>query len=176
MGGGRGGPGGGFPLQITATLMHTMLIEAGLQHYDSMLAMTPDERAEFRHAYFQRYDVENHLLIWYELRTTWAKLHLDLDRWTIFIEDDALNQYEPVKVFERPQPTRQTVMDTFPEFEPKRRLPRWEIHQKSLMLCFPKRDFYQNPVLSPKLKFLKLVFQLNDDEKTRAEGVWVFKR
>jgi len=156
--------------------MDTMLIEAGLHHYETRLAMTQQERGEFRRTYFQRYDVENHLLIWCEVQTTWTELYLDLDRWNIFIEDDALNQYEPLKVFERSQPTRQMVMDVFPEFETKRRLPRWEIHQKSSMLCFPKQDFYQNPVLSPKVKFLKLVFQLNDDEKTKAEGIWAFKK
>jgi hypothetical protein len=175
-GGGAGGPGGEFPLRIIATLMDTMLIEAGLHHYETRLAMTQQEREEFRRTYFQRYDVENHLLIWCELSTTWTELFLDLDRWIIFIEDDALNQYEPEKIFEKPQPAGQTVMDTFPEFETKRGNPGWETHQKSLMFCFPKRDFYQNPVLSPKLKFLKLVFQLNDDEKTRAEGIWAFKK
>jgi len=28
---------------------------------------------------------------------------------------------------------------------------------------------------SKKAKFLKLVFQLKEDEKTRAESIWVFK-
>jgi len=173
---GRGGPGGEFPLQITATLMDTMLIEAGLQHYDTILAMTPGERAEFRRAYSQRYDVENHLLIWCELQTSWAELYLDPDRWIIFIEDDAVNQYEPVQILEEPQPIRQTVMDRLPEFQPEQRGPRWEVDQKTLMLCFPKRDFYENSILSEEVEFLKLVFQLNDDEKTRAEGTWVFKK
>jgi hypothetical protein len=175
MGGDRGGPGGEFPMQITATLMDTMLIEAGLQHYDTILAMTPEERAEFRRAYFRRYDVENHLLIWCELQTSWTELYLDLDRWIIYIEDDAVNQYEPVQILEEPQPIRPTVMDKLPEFLPEQRRRRWEIHQKILMLCFPKRDFYGNPVLSEKVQFLKLVFQLTDDEKTRSEGMWVFK-
>jgi len=176
MGGGRGGPGGEFPLQITATLMDTMLIEAGLQHYATLVKMTPEEQTAYRSGYFQRYDVENHLLIWCELQTTWAELHLDLDRWIIFIEDDAINQYEPVQILEEPQPIRQTVMDGLPEFRPERRRTRWEVHQKTLMLCFPKQDFYQNPILSQRVRFLKLVFQLSEDEKTRAEGMWVFRK
>jgi len=174
-----GGPGGGiseFPLRIAATLMDSFLIEAGLEHYADLVEMTPEEWAEFRRAYFQRYDVENHLLIWCELQTSWTELYLDLDRWIIFIEDDAVNQYEPVQILEEPQPIRQTVMDRLPEFQPQQRGPRWEVHRKTLMLCFPKRDFYENPILSEKVRFLKLVFQQSDDEKTRAEGTWVFKK
>jgi len=178
MAGGRGQPGGSdeFPLHITATLMDSLLIEAGLQHYANLLAMTPEERAEFRSAYFHRYDVENHLLIWCELQTTWTELFLDLNRWLIFIEDDANNQYEPVQVLEESQPIRQMVRDSLPGFQPEQKRWGWEIHQKSLMLCFPKRDFYKNPILSERVQFLKLVFQLSEDEKTRTEGIWVFKR
>lgn len=175
-GGGRGGPGGEFPLQITTTLMDTMLIEAGLQHYDSMLAMTPDERAEFRRAYFRRYDVENHLLVWCELQTSWAELYLDLDRWIIFIENDAGNQYEPVRLVEESQSSREMGMLRLSRFQPEQRLPKWEIHKKTLMFCFPKRDFYGTQVVSEEVEFLKLVFQQSDDEKTRAEGIWAFKK
>lgn len=175
-GGGRGVPGGEFPLQITATLMDTMLIEAGLRHYETMLTMTPDEGAEFRRAYFQRYEVGNHLLVWCQLQTFWAKLHLDLDRWIIFIEDDAVNQYEPVKILEEFQsPDRMTEWE-LPGFGTGERHQRWKVNQKTLMLLFPKRDFYRNPVLSQKVMFLKLVFQLSEDEKTKSQGIWVFRR
>jgi hypothetical protein len=176
MGGGRGGPGGEFPLQITATLMDTVLIEAGLQHYTALLAMTADEEAAFRSDYFQRYDVEDHLLIWCELSTAWAELHLDLDRWTIFIEDDAVNQYEPVLILEETQSAYPTAELRLPGFKPGHGPGRWEFHRKSLMLCFPKRDFHGNPVLSEEVKFLKLVFQQSEDEDTRAEGIWVFRK
>jgi hypothetical protein len=173
--GGRGGPGE-FPLHIAATLMDSSLVEAGLQHYAALLTMAPEEQAEFRNAYYRRYDVENHLLIWCELRTTWTELFLDLNRWIIFIEDDAGNRYEPVRVLEESQSSRDMTMDRLPGFQSEQRRPKWGIHQKTLMLCFPKRDFYKNPVISEKTQFLKLVFQQSDDEKTIAEGIWVFKR
>jgi len=178
MGGGMGGRGGPseFPLHITATLMDSLLIEAGLQHYATLLTMAPEEQAEFRNAYYRRYDVENHILIWCELRTTWTELFLDLNRWIVFIEDDAGNRYEPVRVLGQSQPIRQMVRDSLPGFQLEQKRWGWEVHQKSLMLCFPKRDFYKNPILSERSQFLKLVFQLSEDEKTRAEGIWVFKR
>lgn len=176
MAGDRGGRNEGFPLHIAATLMDSLLIEAGLQHYDTMLAMNPKQQSEFRHAYYRRYDPTNHILIWCELQTTWAQLHLDPNRWIIFIEDDAVNQYEPVRILEESQPFRQMVTDRLPGFQPEQRSTRWKVHQKSLMLCFPKQDFYQNPILSERVRFLKLIFQLSEDEKTRAEGMWVFKK
>jgi hypothetical protein len=176
--GDKGGPGGPgeFPLHITATLMDSLLIEAGLQHYATLLTMAPEEQAEFRNAYYRRYDPTNHLLIWGEVRTTWTELFLDLDRWIIFIEDDAGNRYEPVRILEESQPIPQMVRDSLPGFQLERERRGWEVHQKSLMFCFPKQDFYKNPILSKGSQFLKLVFQLSEDEKTRAEGIWVFKR
>jgi hypothetical protein len=175
MAGGGPGGGGGFPLQITATLMDSLLIEAGLQHYAALIAMTSDEEAAFRSTYFQRYHVENHLLIWCELQTTWAELHLDLDRWTIFIEDDAINRYEPVQILEESQSAYRMAERGLPGLKPGKGRRGWEVRQKSLMLCFPKRDFYGSPILSEEVKFLKLVFQLSEDEMTRVEGTWVFK-
>lgn len=171
-------PGGGesqFPLQITATLMDSTLIEAGLKHYSALIAMTPGEDSEFRSKYLRHYDVENHLLIWCKLDTYQAELYLDLNRWTIFIQDDAGNRYEPLRILEEAQSFSPRVTDRFPEFQPEQKGPEWKIHQKNVMLCFPKRDFYNNPILSERVRFLKLVFQQSEDEKTRAEGMWVFR-
>ena len=174
--GDRGGPGGEFPLRITATLMDTTLIKAGLQHYAALLEMTAEEQTDFRHAYSQRYNVEDRLLVWCELSTTWAELHLDLDRWTIFIEDDAINQYEPVQILEEYRPDPATGSDELSEFGTRGQGRGWEVHQKTLMLCFPKRDPLKNSILSPETKFLKLIFLLSEDDKTRAEGAWLFRQ
>jgi hypothetical protein len=155
--------------------MDTTLIEAGLQHYAALLKMSLEEQTDFRQDYFQRYNVEDRLLIWCELTTCWAELHLGLDRWTIFIEDDAINQYEPVRILDESRPRPQVGADWPTEFGTRGRGWGWEIHQKTLMLCFPKSNPVGNPVLSPDTRFLKLIFQLSDDEETRAEGVWAFK-
>jgi hypothetical protein len=174
-----GGPGGGiseFPLHITATLMDSFLIEAGLQYYANLVRMTSEERTAYRSNYFQRYDVEDHLLIWCELQTTWTELFLDLDRWIIFIEEDSGNQYEPVRILEESPFSRQMISERLSGLQPGQRRPRFQIHQRTLMFCFPKRDFSGAPVLSEEVEFLKLVFQLNEDGKMRAEGMWVFKK
>ena len=164
-----------FPLQIAATLMDSMLTEAGLRHYATLLTMTPDEQVKFRRAYYDRYDPTNRLLIWCELHTTWSELYLDCDRWIIFIEDDAGNQYEPVQICEEPQTVHEIVSGSSLRLKPEQGHRGWEFHQKNVMFCFPKHDFSQNPILSDRVQFLKLVFQSSEDPRTRAEGIWVFK-
>ena len=146
MAGGKGYGGGSdeFPLQIAATLMDSLLIEAGLRHYATMLAMTPEERAAFRNAYCRRYEPTNHLLIWCNLGTTWAENYLDRDRWSIFLEDDTGKQYGPVRILEESQPIHPMVTDRSPGFQPERGRWGWEVHQKTLMLCFSRRDVYGN--------------------------------
>lgn len=176
--GGRGPSDGRseFPLQIAATLMDSLLIEAGLQYYATLLMITPEERAEFRRAYFERYDPTNHLLIWCKIRTRWADSYLDRERWIIFLEDDAGNQYEPVRIVEGSLPIRQMVSERRSGFQPEKERWGWKVHQKTSMLCFPQLDFHENPIRSESLRSLKLVFQLSDDKKNRAEGIWIFKR
>jgi hypothetical protein len=176
-----GGPGTsaiGFPLDIAATFMDSLLLEAGFQHYSSLLEMSPQEQANFREAYQRLYDPAHHILIWCRLRTTWAELHLDLDRWTIFIEvqDDELNQYEPVEVLEEKQIASPAMMEVPLEFDPGPGPAGRQVHQKSIMLCFPRQDLLNNPVLPPKAKTLTLVFQENADQKTKAEGTWVLRK
>ena len=176
-GGERYGRGSGdFPLQIAATLMDSLLIEAGLRHYAAVLAMTAEEQTEFRRYYFQRYDLAKHLLIWCDLRTTWAENYLDPDRWIIFLENDAGSQYEPVQIWEESQPASETAADRFQKFS-KEQVPwGWQLHRKALMLCFPKRDVFGTCSGSGSVRFLKLVFQLSEYDKTRAEGIWMFKK
>jgi hypothetical protein len=172
----RGEGTGEFPLQITATLMDSSLIEAGLKYYSDMIGMTPEERAEFRNTYYKRYDVEDRVLIWCELQTSWTELFLDPDRWLIFIEDDQVNQHEPLQVLEDSTSIDQKLTDSLARVPPEPGYRVWRNHQKTWMLCFPKRDYYKNPILSEKVKYLKLIFQQKDDEKSRAEGIWVFKK
>jgi len=174
MTGGRGGDRE-FPLQITATLMDSMLSEAGLKRYVTLLEMTPEEETKFRSSYYREYHPPSHILIWCELRTIWAELHLDTGHYIIFIEDDGGNQCEPIRILEQSQPLREMKMEEFSQFQSEQERWGWRVHQKNLMLCFPKRDFLEKPVLSERVKYLKLVFLHSEDREKRAEGTWVFQ-
>ena len=177
-GGGGKGPGGGgsgFPLYIDATLMDSMLIETGLRYFAERTEMSPEEEATFRQKYLDRYNQTDHLLIWCELRTRWADNYLNLDRWILYVEDDAGHRFEPVRIIQEHPTDRQLVMEKPLAFQTE--MERWgrQVNQKRVMLCFPKRDYYGNPIRSERVQFLKLVFQLIDDRNVREEGQWVFK-
>ena len=178
-GGGGKGPGGGgsgFPLFIDATLMDSMLIETGLRYFAERIEMSPEEEAIFRQKYIDRYNPTDHLLIWCELRTGWAENYLNLDRWILYVEDNEENRCEPVQIIQEPPIYRQKVMEKPLAFQTE--LGRWtkEVYHKRAMLCFPKFDYYGNPIRSERVLFLKLIFQLIDDKYVREEGKWVFKR
>ena len=176
-GGGGRGPGGSseFPVYIAATLMDSLLIEAGLDYFAKRAEMSPEEETAFRSRYFDRYDPKNHLLIWCELRTRFAENYLNLDRWIIYIEDDARNRFEPVHTIHEPPSYRRTVMEKTLAFQTERE--RWarEFHHKRVMLCFLRCDYYGNLVRSKGVQYLKLIFHLIDDTNAKAEGKWVFK-
>ena len=176
---GSRGPGGGgrdFPLDVTATLMDSNLVAAGLNHFANLTEMTPEENATFRKKYFDCYNPTHHLLIWCELRTRWAENYLNLDRWIIYIEDNEANRCEPVRVIQEPPLCRQKVMEKPLAFQTEVGSRRRNIHHRRIMLCFPKHDYYGNPIRSEGVQFLKLVFRLIDDRNVREEGKWVFKR
>jgi hypothetical protein len=176
--GGEGASAAGFPLDIAATFMDSLLLEAGFDYYGTLLELSPKEKADFRQAYQHLYDPAHNILIWCRLRTTWTELYLDLNRWTIFIQvqDDELNQYEPEEILKEEQTafptTSQMRSDSASEQGPIRR----QLHQKSVMLCFPRHDLLNNPVLSEKVRTVKLIFQETEDEMTKAEGTWILRR
>lgn len=174
-----GGPGGGgnlFPLQVAATLMDSTLIESGLRHFTDLAVLTPEEEAEFRRKYTDRYDPEHHLLIWCDIRTGMAANYLNLDRWTVYIEDNDMNRCEPVRVIQEHSIYNQTVMTKPLAFQSEFGFPAREIHLKRVMLCFPRFDYYGEPILSDRTKHLKLIFQLNEDGNMTGEGAWIFKQ
>ena len=169
------GRGGGFPLMVKATLMEAEVIEAGFKHYEKLLSMTPDEIDQFRQRYVELHDLEKNFLIEATLQTSWAEVYLDLTRWTIFLEDDQGNQYEPVKI------TEQSIHSSDPDdkfAEPlldERSPLSFEMHQKQIFLYFPRKDYYGQSIIHEGINYLKIVFLQEEGGTARAEGIWTFK-
>ena len=168
MRGGRGS-GGGFPLQIKVSLMDNEVVQAGLHYYAELLAMTPQESDNFKKRYFDLHNLENNVLVEATLQTSWTEIVLNLKRYTIFIEDDAGNQYEPVKITEQqitsPQFTSPVYNNSpFP----------FQMHRKQVLLYFPGQDIYGKPLIHQGLKFLKIAFIQDEGGPARAEGIWTF--
>jgi len=171
-GGGIGGGGSDFPLYVEATLMDSVLVEAGLRHFANLTGMTPDEEPAYRARYFDHFDARDHLLLWCELRTRYAANYLNPDRWIIYIEDDAENRFEPLRIMPESPLYQHEIMARPLAFHAESSEPQVQFHQQSWMLCFPKTDRAGVPILSEAVRDFKLVFQLIDDRESKAEGAW----
>jgi hypothetical protein len=173
-----GSPGGmrgfDFPLMVTATLMDDRVIETGFLFYETALGMTSEEAAEFRRKYQTTYETDQYFLIEASLQTVMADNYLDLDRWTIFIEDDAGSQNVPARITELPQ-SSEAMTGAVEDPVSKRQMPvDWTRHRKTVLLYFPREDYYGKPVLHGNLKTLTLVFLLEKGGRGRGQGTWVF--
>jgi hypothetical protein len=163
-----------FPLTVTATMMHDQVIESGFSYYENAIRMTPEQAASFRQAYRSQNEVDRYLLIEASLQTRMAENYLDLDRWSIFIEDDAGNRNVPEKIVE--QPGSSQVMEGMME-DPIQKRPMpfdWTHHRKTVLFYFSRKDYYGKSLLHENLKELKLVFLLEKGGSGRGEGIWIF--
>ena len=163
-----------FPLMVTATLMDEGIISAGFAYYEEALGMTAEEAAEFQRKYRIRYETDQYFLIEASLQTTMAENYLDLDRWSIFIEDDTGSQNIPARITEL-QGSSQVMSGSVEDPFRKRPMPvEWTRHQKTVLFLFPREDYYGKPVLHDGMKTLTLVFLLEKGGSGRGQGTWVF--
>jgi len=175
---GIGGPGrrggGRFPLAVSASLMDAKVIEAGFDYYTNLLTMTTEEREAFRQRYVDLHNTEKYILIEATLQTSWTEIYLDLNRWTIFLEDNKGNQHEPEKISEQSIPTLDTD-NTFinPPIGQLNAFP-FQFHQKQIFLYFPRNDSYGQPIIHKGIEYLKIVFIQEEGFPARAEGTWAF--
>jgi hypothetical protein len=166
--------GGDFPLMVTATLMDDRVVKAGFLFYETALGMTSEEAAEFQRKYRTTHETDQYFLIEASLQTAMAENYLDLDRWTIFIEDDEGSQNIPARITELPV-SSQVMAGSVEDPVRKRPMPvEWTRHRKTVLLYFPRKDYYGKPLLPENLKTLTLVFLLEKGGRGRGQGTWVF--
>ena len=136
-----------------------------------------------------------------KFNTIYDKAYLDLNRWTIYLQDSEEIGYEPDKIEERAfyplealeisVPGREIeVTDVFgtyisPTYTPGEKAryfaePPAEMtylgNEKLLVLYFPARTVMKTPVVSPETRYLKLIVQSHETDFGRSELVWEFKK
>ena len=170
---GRAG-GFDFPLMVTATLMDEKVMKAGFAFYEDALGMTSEEATEFQQKYSTRYETDQYFLIEASLQTAMAENYLDLDRWSVFIEDDEGSQNIPARITEL-QVSSQVMAGSVDDPVMKRPMPvDWTRRRKTVLFYFPRKDYYGKPVLHDGMKTLTLVFLLEKGGSGRGQGTWVF--
>lgn len=187
------------PLLLSATLMVPDLARAESEllweHYRS--------DSEDRESLWNRYQSQNRLdsaiLIRMKMSTPFAARYLDLDAWTIYLEDSDGIGYEPekieeeslhpIKALEISVPGRAVeVTDVFGNYYPyvpgNKEILYLEApaevvytgHEKLLKIYFPGKSFRGLPIVTEKTKRLKLIVQSQKEKFVRTELIWDLSR
>ena len=127
-----------------------------------------------RQRYYELHDIANNILIEVNLQTSWTDLLLDLNRWTIFLEDDQGNQYEPKKIIERNLPISFAENNYTEPVSNIVMIHPFNTHQKQIYIYFPRNDHYGQSIIHKKVNYLKIIFLQEKSGYARAEGIWIF--
>lgn len=188
------------PLLISATLYVPDLMHSEFDllqtHYgpDSISAKTWDE-------YATQNRLNQDIQIRVKFNTVYTKAYLNLDRWTIFLEDSEETGYEPTHIEERAfyplealrvaLPGREIeVTDVFGTYISPYAVPGEKAtyfaeppmdvtyvgNEKLLILYFDAHTIMKTSVISDKTKYLKLIVQSHETDFGRSEITWEFKK
>ena len=188
------------PLLISATLYVPDLGRSEFDmlhtHYgpDSISAKTWDE-------YATKNKLNKDIQIRLKFNTIYNKAYLNLNRWTIFLEDSDETGYEPNKIEERAfyplealkvsSPSREIeVTDVFGTYVSPYAVPGEKAtyfaelpmnityvgNEKLLILYFDAQTVMKTPVVSDNTKFLKLIVQSHETDFGRSELIWELKK
>ena len=134
-----------------------------------------------------------------KMSTPFAARYLDLDAWTIYLEDSDGIGYEPekieeeslhpIKALEISVPGRAVeVTDVFGNYYPyvpgNKEILYLEApaevvytgHEKLLKIYFPGKSFRGLPIVTEKTKRLKLIVQSQKEKFVRTELIWDLSR
>ncbi len=173
--GGNGGGGGGFPLIVEATLFDSTLLHSAVDYYGKLASMDAGERGRFDSLYRATHDMHSSIYVWMQMRTSATPEFLDLDKWTIYLQNDRGDQTEPARII--PGSVRMRS-DWGPGAEFMGGMQpgqdRWGSAQRNVELYFPLRRIGGGEFLASNAQHLKLIFLENDNSIVRAEGEWSF--
>ncbi|MSS70307.1 MAG: hypothetical protein EXS64_02335 [Candidatus Latescibacteria bacterium] len=188
------------PLIAAATLMSPDLVEAEVQHLHQYY--NPEGRSidSVRTAYQTQNRVGETLLIRLKLGTPYAAPFLARKNWTIFIEDDDKEAYEPVA--EQAQEVRpieaipveipgRTYEAIYGAHDPRRAPASVDKREKIfwaddpermiyggnealVKLFFPARRRDGTPVITPETQFLRLIIKPSEGEGDGIVMTWTF--
>jgi hypothetical protein len=173
----RGG-GSAFPLSVRATLMDSALISAGIEVFANLSSMSAEEASRFRTSYERTFIAGDSIFVWVEMQTTSTEEYLQLDRWTMFLEDGEGRQVEPGRIVQHPlrrqrsNVARANAANDREFQEPEYGSRVWEPVTKDVQLYFPASrppGAQAAPSHARKMKFVLLDPR---NPAIRAEGEW----
>jgi hypothetical protein len=167
LGGGRGG--GAFPLIVRATIMDSLLVEAGIQEFGRLAGMDSNKLDAYRRSYRKHHDLDKNVFVYAEIQTFLAEEYLEAGRWIFFVENQQRNQTEPVRIV--PHAIQRKTPQLGPSYDPGSPV-TWLPVKRTIELYFPPGRFTQ--VNRPREGFGTLKFVVLDinNSSVRAEGIW----
>jgi hypothetical protein len=178
--GGEGTAGtSGFPLKIEATFIDPLInIAQKMENIKS--SEFSEDSVLFYFDNVQKDIIEIRLSI----TTTYHESYLDLNNWIIYLENDKIEQFEPLKIEKQERPLLSSSR-TFPlikrpsqQISPDKNLRRalGEPIKSAYFSLFFKNKSKDKPIITEDTQFLKLVFLKEIGKNERAEGRWVFPK
>ncbi|MGE5401119.1 MAG: hypothetical protein ACM3S2_12000 [Ignavibacteriales bacterium] len=171
---GEGGRSRMLPIDLSVTYMDSVLVKAGLTEFETLAQMNPQESAEFENRYHEKFQNGNFNLIWMEMNSFYSEDALTRDKWTIYLEDDRGNKYEPSRILENPATVEQNpiLSDSGAQNnEPGRfnRAEMFRLNSKSFLLYFPQKGYDGKDIIR-NTKALKFVFFEWSSRDVKKEG------
>lgn len=171
----QGGDAGPFPLNVRATFMDSALVETGIRELADLSSMTQTEADSFRTTYRSLHCPDDTLFLWIALSTTSTPEFTDLDRWTIYLENDQGRDFEPSRIVEHPLRRgaggRSSNEFAGPDVAPDRSGMPWSPVTKDVECYFPLHHFGES-LIGSSARTLKLIFLDSKHPRVRAEAAW----
>lgn len=178
--GGEGAQGTtGFPLKIEATLLDPLIsVAQKMENFKSSENSDDSVLSYYENA--QKDTIEIRLSI----TTLYHESYLDLKNWIIYLENDKIEQFEPLKIEQQEKPLlsssrifplmKRPSQQTPPDKNLRRAL--GEPIKSAYFSLFFKNKSKDRPIITEDTQFLKLVFLKEIGKNERAEGRWVFPK
>ncbi|MCK4965701.1 hypothetical protein KAS50_01645, partial [bacterium] len=183
IGNGNASGDGRFPLRIKATLIDPLVDFA----VNKKSSESKDVSLESFSSHLNNINL-NEIVIQISLSTYYHESYLDLNNWIVYLENDNIGQFEPVRIETRETPfVKEPKMFNFfsyPDDEESPEMPQSRSQQQRFFRDPMKTAFYRivfknktngDPIITEYTRFLKLVFLKEIGTNEKSEGKWVFE-
>lgn len=83
---------------VKATMMDSILVEAGLQQFASLASMDESEYRQFRDSYYRTHSLGDTLYIWLQLETNISEKYLEMELWDFYLTNSDGKKIKPDRV------------------------------------------------------------------------------
>jgi hypothetical protein len=153
--------------------MDSALVNAGLRAFGDLALMSEYERSQFSSEYRKARSGGDSVFIWIEMRTSSTEEFLQLDRWTMYLENEDGAQSEPGRIVEHPA-RREQAQQASEDIRGSGREPSTSTANavKEVELYFRQLPSRSANATVPPARILRFVMLEARNPLIRAEASW----